>query len=344
MAHQISFDIRGKAQMAYINDVPWHSLGQQLTAGATIETWSREAGMDFQIVATPVRYDLPEGKTSTRFTDAQSLSTQGTHDSMKVLLRNDSNAVLGVVGNKYKVVQPIEVLEFFRNLTEEYHFELETAGVLFNGAKYWALANTGKAARIGKKGSKDEVRGYLLLTTSCDGTLQTTAQFTSVRVVCNNTLTASLLNPKDKIGAIKVSHRSTFKAEDVQSKLGIDTGWTRFVDAANELAKIHVTSEQASKFLVKLLQDANDRTKNMDADKVLASKEAQVMLQLFDGKGRGADMASSKGTAWGLVNAVTEAVDHLRGVSQDARLYQAWYHAGNVIKRAAFDEAAVAFA
>jgi phage/plasmid-like protein (TIGR03299 family) len=64
-------------------------------------------------------------------------------------------------------------------------YQLETAGVLKEGRKLWAPARTGQSALL--KGG-DEVRGYLLLATACDGTLATTAQFTSVRVVCNNTL------------------------------------------------------------------------------------------------------------------------------------------------------------
>jgi phage/plasmid-like protein (TIGR03299 family) len=87
------------------------------------------------------------------------------------------------------VVQPREVLEFYRDLTEVAGYELETAGVLKAGRKFWALARTGKSAAL--KGN-DVVNGYLLLATSCDGTLATVAMPTTVRVVCNNTLTIAL--------------------------------------------------------------------------------------------------------------------------------------------------------
>ena len=83
-------------------------------------------------------------------------------------------------------VQPAEVLEFYRDLVSAGGFELETAGVLKGGKKLWALAKTGQETVL--RGN-DTVKAYLLLATSCDGTLCTTAQFTSVRVVCNNTLT-----------------------------------------------------------------------------------------------------------------------------------------------------------
>jgi hypothetical protein len=70
------------------------------------------------------------------------------------------------VGSRYNVVQPREVLEFYRDLTEVAGYELETAGALKAGRKFWALARTGKSAAL--KG-KDVVNGYLLLATSCDG-------------------------------------------------------------------------------------------------------------------------------------------------------------------------------
>lgn len=321
MSHEIHLNLRGKASMAYVEETPWHGLGQKLTKNASIETWTKEAGMDYTIQDTPVMFKAGDGKFH-------------AHPTQKVLYRNDDNEPLGCVGSKYKVVQPLEVMEFFRDLTKEGGFELETAGVLYKGAKYWALARTGHDAKIGGKSSKDNVGGYLLLATGCDGTLATTAQFTSVRVVCNNTLTAALLNPKDHIGAIKVSHRSVFDGADVKSQLGLDAGWHAFVEQANTLAKIKVGEKQAQDFVLTLMGDASK-----ERDKELATKPIATVLQLFDGKGRGSDMQSSDGTAWGLVNSVTEYVDHFAGVSQDSRLRMGWFYDGNVLKRNAFDQA-----
>ncbi|GEQ77475.1 hypothetical protein CTTA_4480 [Comamonas testosteroni] len=123
--------------------------------------------------------------------------------------RRDTQAPLSVVSSRYQVVQPREVLEFYRDLTEVAGYELETAGVLKAGRKFWALARTGKSAVL--KG-KDVVNGYLLLATSCDGTLATVAMPTTVRVVCNNTLTIAL---RDGVGAVKVPHSTAFDAQAV---------------------------------------------------------------------------------------------------------------------------------
>ena len=166
--------------MAYAGATPWHGLGNQLTQKQPIEIWQREAGMDWQIQDSPVHFK------------ADSIGPLGTIHSFpeqKVLFRSDTKAPLSVVSSRYQIVQPREVLEFYRDLSEVSGYELETAGVLKGGRKFWALARTGQGAAI--KGN-DQVNGYLLLATSCDGTLATTATPTTVRVVCNNTLTIAI--------------------------------------------------------------------------------------------------------------------------------------------------------
>jgi phage/plasmid-like protein (TIGR03299 family) len=165
--------------MAYVGQTPWHGLGNQLTEKQPIEVWAHEAGMDWQIKESPVRYSADHWSGSEML---------GTFSDQKVLYRSDTLEAMSVVSQRYKVVQPHDILEFYRDLTEQCGYELETAGVLKGGRKLWALARTGQSLSI--KG--DITNGYVLLATACDGTLATTAQLTSVRVVCNNTLAVAL--------------------------------------------------------------------------------------------------------------------------------------------------------
>jgi phage/plasmid-like protein (TIGR03299 family) len=149
MAHQIE-------QMAYVSATPWHGLGSQLTQKQPIEIWQREAGMNWKIQESPVHFK------------ADAIGHLGSIHSFpeqKVLYRSDTKAPLSVVSNRYQIVQPREVMEFYRDLTEVSGYELETAGVLKGGRKFWALARTGQNTEL--KGN-DQVNGYLLLATSCD--------------------------------------------------------------------------------------------------------------------------------------------------------------------------------
>ena len=315
MAHELAVTADGRSAMAYVGEEPWHGLGQKLTPNSPLEVWAEEAGLNFSVNSADVKFDTPAG--------------QSAFDGKRVLYRSDTHTPLAVVGSKYKVVQPIEVLEFFRNLTVEHGWSLETAGVLFNGAKYWALARTGQEVRIM---GQDLLQDYVLLATACDGTLRTVAKRTSVRVVCNNTL--SLATMTDKQLAIKISHASNFDAAAVQAKMGLVDSWSQFSETVEALASRKVTNREAVDFVIGLFGDSSKPVDAQPAIQTIAK-----VLQLFDGQGRGAELASSKGTAWGLVNATTEYVDWHKGKDQSRRLDNAWFLGGAALKEKAYNNA-----
>ncbi|MCC7704868.1 DUF932 domain-containing protein, partial [Janthinobacterium sp. GW460P] len=248
------------------------------------------------------------------------LSVRITH--RLCLVNQGAISPLSVVSQRYKVVQPAEILEFYRDLTEVSGFELETAGILKGGRKIWALARTGQSSTL--KGN-DVTNAYVLLATACDGTLATTAQFTSIRVVCNNTLAVALAGSS---GAVKVKHSTSFDPLLVKRQLGISVStWDAFMYGMKALSERRVTSSEASNYIQRVfsgpqlaLANANER----GMSKVLA---------LFDGHGKGAELESSKGTAFGLLNSVTEFVDHQRRArSADYRLESAWFGQGAALK------------
>lgn len=317
MAHQIE-------QMAYVGATPWHGLGSQLTQKQPIEIWQREAGMDWQIQESPVHFK------------SDAIGHMGTIHSFpeqKVLYRSDTKAPLSVVSNRYQIVQPREVMEFYRDLTEVSGYELETAGVLKGGRKFWALARTGQSTAL--KGN-DQVNGYLLLATSCDGTLATTATPTTVRVVCNNTLTIAL---DDTTRAIKVPHSTRFDARAVKKQLGVAVSqWDEFMYRMRVLAERKVQWPEAMSFFLSVLCDT---PANSPIPEVLPNERALRKVQsLYEGRGRGATLESSQGTAWGLLNAVTEYVDHERRArSNEYRMDSAWFGQGAQIKQRALEAA-----
>lgn len=314
MAHELYINQDGKASMAYVGDTPWHGLGQQLTIDSPIEVWAQQAGMDYFIEETPVEFTVN--------------NEHKLYTGKKVLFRNDNGTALSVVSDRYKVVQPLEVLEFFRNLTEEHGWQLETAGVLYQGQKYWALAKTGAEVRIM---GQDLLKDYVLLATSCDGTLRTMAKRTSIRVVCNNTLgyAAADGNPE-----IRISHASNFNAKAVQSELGIGDGWEDFAAHAAELAIRKVSNQEAINYVLNIF---GDKMKPIDQQPTINT--IAKVLQLFDGNGKGSDLQSARGTAWGLLNSVTEYIDHHKGRDQSRRLDNAWFGKGGEVKLQAYNQA-----
>ncbi|MEH8104339.1 DUF932 domain-containing protein [Aeromonas veronii] len=311
MAHLID-------SMAYTGQTPWHGLGNILPPHQSLDVWLQAAGMNWTIEQSDVLYQ-----------GAPDNPILHTYPDSKVLYRSDTLAPLSVVSQRYNVVQPHEVLHFYQDLVEAGGFELETAGSLKGGRKLWALAKTGQDLML--KGG-DLVKSYLLLATSCDGTLCTTAQFTSVRVVCNNTLQVAV---GDQTGAIKVPHSTQFDATAVKQALGLGVSqWDHFGQYAKELSQRPVAPQEALRFFSDLLAQP------LDEESIVLTRSVQRLYELYQGVGMGAELVSSHNTAWGLVNAVTEYVDHHRRTrSQDHRLDSAWFGQGAQLKSRALAQA-----
>lgn len=305
--------------MAYVGQKPWHGLGNKLARHQPIEVWKQQAGMDWQIEESEVRY----------ITGGHNIGAINAFPENKVLYRSDTKKPLAVVSKRFQVVQPGEILEFYRDLTADNGFELETAGVLREGRKFWALARTGQSTLLR---GRDRVDGYLLLATACDGTLATTAQFTSVRVVCNNTLAVAVGQGE---GAIKVPHRSQFDAARVKRQLGVTVeAWDGFVERMKVLCAQPVDTDTAEALLRRVLTYAVPNAAPVVNEHAVAGVRA-----LYEGGGRGSQLASSRGTAWGLLNGITEYVDHHRRArSDDHRRDAAWFGEGARIKQRAWEE------
>jgi len=155
--------------------------------------------------------------------------------------------------------------------------------VLKGGRKIWALARTGQSAVL--KGN-DQTNAYVLLATACDGTMATTAQFTSVRVVCNNTMAVALHGDTQKV---KVSHRSVFDAGAVKRRLGISVStWDDFMYRLKSLSERKVKQPEVEKFLVGLFQERPVSKRTTANERAMAKVHA-----LFHGAGRGADLPSA---------------------------------------------------
>ena len=305
--------------MAYANEVPWHGLGNNIDAESSIEEWQRQAGLDWTVSKRPVFFHQRERDGTF------SVAAERHFKDKFVLARDTDNAPFSIVSDRYKPVQPKDVLEFFRDLISTHGMTIETAGSLKDGKRIWALAKTGDAHKVL---GADHVDSYLLLATSYDLTFSTLAQFTSVRVVCNNTLQQSL---KDYISRVSIPHFRDFDAKSVHEQLGLGRAqWGAFADALDAIAKIKVDSVKAKEVLDRVFKVPEDTITYIDP-------QVQKVLQLFQGKAIGADIAGQ--TGWGLVNAVTEYADHhKRARSQGNRLDNAWFGDAANIKNAVFHE------
>lgn len=319
MSHEVE-------QMAYLGEVPWHGLGNALQPGLSIEEWRIAAGLNWAVNESPVFYYAAQDDGTSALRQAQ---------TRKVLFRSDTLEPLSVVSNGYKPVQPKEILEFYRDLVNDMGFTIETAGSLKSGQKVWALAKTNESTFLR---SQDEIRSYLLLATSYDTSMKTTGQFTNTRVVCNNTLQMAL---SETLDSVKIGHREDFNAIEVKALLGLSgdafEAWRR---SAELLTTIKVGADKSRSFYRSVMgvpQHDDDVIPRLVGSKNLADTFTK---NFTENKYIGADLETSNGTAWGLVNVVTEYLDHVRRESRAGnRLDSAWFGTGAQIKHRTWEQA-----
>lgn len=175
--------------MFYTREKPWHGLGTQVMEAPTSAAALSLAGLDWRVIQKPLlTYD--------------EIPVPG----FKANLRDSDNQVLGVVTDRYKVVQNEDAFAFTDSLLGE-GVTYETAGSLQNGRRTWILAKLPQRYII----SGDEITPYLVFMNSHDGSGAIKAAMTPIRVVCQNTLNLALAKAKRTWSADHVG--------DIQGKL-----------------------------------------------------------------------------------------------------------------------------
>ena len=324
MAHQIDTVSIGRASYASTQR-EWHGLGQLMPAGQSVEQWQEAAGMNYEVKRGYVRYATERG---------QSADAMRVVKDKVVLFRSDTQDALGVVSDGYKVVQPREVLDFFREWADAGGLTIESAGVLFGGRRYFATAKLSDSVSVDGAG-RDRIVPYALLSTSADGSLATEARWTSVRVVCNNTLSMA----RGGKAAVRVTHRSEFKPDDVRGVLeSAHAEFGAFMETSRKLAAIKVEAKLAEELTLALF-----RKGETDADKVRESRGFTQVMSLFNGAAKGAELETAKETAWGWLNACTEYYDHhVRAHNDENRIASALWGVGDDMKQRALEIALAA--
>jgi len=284
------------------------------------EDWAKEAGLSWEINSAPTRFRVPGGALL-------------SYPNRNVLYRSDDLKPLSVVSPRFKTVQPASMLNFFADVSEELGVHLEMAGQAIGGRRIWGMARMPEAEiEIGGKGDKTGM--FLLFITACDGGLATIIVPTAVRLYCLNQLPMimrSAAKGGNRKGAFRVTHSAKFDTQKARAGLAlINESWALFETDVRKLSKTKVSEEQAKSFFAKL-------TGVEDLNKVKESSTVHQLIKTYD---TGVGQEGVKGTAWGLVNAVTRLLDHGgRSKVADTRIYNSWMNTGARLKERAFEQA-----
>lgn len=303
MAHQVE-------TMAYTNEVPWHGLGFKVDSKQSVKQMLKAAKIDWTIEKRPLM-TAPYDKNGQPV-----MSALADVSGFFALTRDFDNKVLDVCGSRYTPIQNVEAFEFFNEFVEAGSAHMETAGSLRGGRYVWGLANIGQSFTLA---GGDKVNGFLLVACPHEQGKSFIIKFTTVRVVCNNTLTLALA-ARGK-NEFRMSHRRAFDADMVQKAkvaLGIAREQMQEFEAnARKLKRMAIDDKIAIEVFNKIF--VKD-----DVAVGTALEDLTPTVQKLMGALHNAPGADPK-TGWGLLNAATYFADHMASRTADARLTKAWF-------------------
>ena len=206
--------------MFYVRETPWHGLGTRVITAPTSKDALGLAGLDWQVVQEPI------------YTETEELI-----EGYKANVRDSDRKVLGVVTDRYKVIQNEEAFAFTDALLGE-GVRYETAGSLQGGKKVWLLAHMPHEYII----SRERISPYLVFSNTHDGSGAIKVALTPIRVVCNNTLNLALNTAKrswsmvhtgDIKGKMEEAKNTLFMAEKYMDALGKEFDSLRMISMSD---------------------------------------------------------------------------------------------------------------
>ena len=269
---------------------PWHGLGSVVPGCLTSEDALKEAKLDWRVIPAPIY-------TGGAVTSAQMLGSASVPTPIPGFMANvreDTNEVLGVVSDKYKIIQNVDAFQFADDLMDIKQGEAmyETAGSLFSGRRVFMLINLPKEMIL-----DDEVEKFLCLSNSHDGSGSMKVFITGVRVVCNNTLNAALSGYKRGISIRHMSSADIRRSEALKTfKVADDyfSGIRKFAE------KMSTKKVDVDSLLAKLFPEDSSMTQRQ---KVNNSEVKETVKQLCQRKD---DLGNYFGSGWSFVNGVAD--------------------------------------
>ena len=311
MAHEVE-------SMAYSGETPWHGLGTKVEHLMTSEEAIHAAELDWTVSMEDVF--LADGRRC---------------DQWKAVVRNTDQRIYAVLGAGYVPAQNSDAFKFFDKVVDSKEAYYETAGSLRGGARVWLLANLKDSMSV----NGEEVRRYLTLVNSHDGSLALQLFWTPVRVVCMNTLSMALSSATNSFYARHTTYIQQ-RVYDAQEVLGLAKKYYEdFAEKANLMAQKQLPPTKMPLLLVAAFQTAGSKPIDAVYPQETLRRNFNRVEELVE-VGRGMDNPDIKGTVWQGYNAVCEYADYERQYKDNSasnRLYNSWFGTGAEMKKRAWN-------
>jgi len=311
MAHNI---MEGK-RVFTVGEGAWHGLGVTLANPATAKEAIEAAQLDYKLELQPMY-----------------LKSERKVESRQAVVNKNTGKEIGIVGNRYKIIQNVDAFNFFDVLVGEGQAIYHTAGALGQGERIWISAKLPSNIVVKQD---DIVEKFLLLSNSHDGTSSLKMFFTPIRVVCQNTLNMAMKDAK----GVSIHHTgNTMSKIDIARKtLGIAIDYySQFEGMIKQMDQFRMTEELTNDYFDRLLK-INDKTTDEVSTRAKHKKEELISL-FHSGKGNHGE------TLWDAYNAVTEYVDYHKTIRNEeknptSRLKDQWFGEGATLKELAYSDA-----
>lgn len=276
--------------MFYVRETPWHGLGVKVMEAPESKEALKLAGLDWKVVQEPV------------YTQNEELI-----EGYKANVRDSDRKVLGVVTNRYKVIQNEEAFSFTDALLGE-GVRYETAGSLQGGRKVWLLARLPHEYII----SGERISPYLVFSNTHDGSGAVRVALTPVRVVCNNTLNLALSTAKRSWSMMHTGNvqekleeakDTLLRAENYMDSLGMEF---------EELRKQKMTDKQVMDYIELLLPMEENAT--LQQKKNILRLREDMKMRYFDAP----DLKNVGKNAYRFINAVSDFATHAQPLRKTA--------------------------
>lgn len=281
--------------MFYTRQTPWHGMGTRVEEAPTSEDALHLAGLDWRVRQVPAIANIYDDTKETGY---------------YVNYRDTDNKILGVVSEQYKIVQNKEAFAFTDEIVGG-DVRYETAGALNEGKIVWLLARMPETEVLG-----DRFENYFLFSNSHNGSSAVRATITPVRVVCQNTLNLALNGAQRTWSFV---HRGNVfnRLQEARQTLEMASRYQEeFVKTAEKLALKKYTAQEVRSII--------DRLFPIEDGETLTERRLQNMIrqrEQFEKALDADDVQNFKGTAWGLLNAVSDYAFHAQPI-RETRTYR----------------------
>jgi len=323
--------------MFYCGERPWHKKGTKLSEAATAEQAILAGGLDWEVDMIPIQtVEDPPTQTDRRMAVVRTDRKPG-----------DLRRVLGVVHPDFEPLQNRDGVMVFDKLVGKGKGVYHTGGYLGKGEAVWLLAALPPELRI-VVDRDDELDTYMLFSNSHDGTLAIDFRITTVRVVCQNTLSLALTQ-KPFSHVFRHAHDIDPESLEIETQqfFAVCRAATNLLQQEfRAMHAVRLEHRQFPTFVEQLLPFPRPPAR-VATDPVLRrshetrcaniTKERGKVVDVFTtGINNGIKIPPGEETVWGALNAVTAYVDHIQSIGGD-RYAHILFGNGAVLKRSAYE-------